>query len=110
MNVQYCRGPPLREFVNLEASAISWRIHVHKPSTHVLTPLKLGALREVARDNIYCMYTVTLQHQHYVRAVKISSLKRPRMVSLSDNESIITSPALKFSCCSVAHCCRGAVQ
>ncbi len=36
----------------LEASAISWRIHVHKPSTHVLTPPKLGALREVARDNI----------------------------------------------------------
>ncbi len=28
-------------------------VHVHKPSTHVLTPPKLGALREVARDNIF---------------------------------------------------------
>ena len=37
----------------LEASAVSWRIHVHKPSTHVLTPLKLGALREMACDNIF---------------------------------------------------------
>ena len=40
---------PLRR---LEASAISWKIHVHKPSTHVLMPPKLGALREVACDNI----------------------------------------------------------
>ena len=36
----------------LEASAALWEVHVDKPSTHVLTPLKLGALREVARDNI----------------------------------------------------------
>ena len=27
-------------------------VHVHKPSTHVLTPPKLGALREVACDNM----------------------------------------------------------
>ncbi len=46
-------------FTVLEASAISWKIHVHKPSTHVLTPPKLhvGALREVARDNIYSIAT-----------------------------------------------------
>ncbi len=36
----------------LEASATSWEVHTSKPSTHVLTPPKLGALREVARDNI----------------------------------------------------------
>ncbi len=36
----------------LEASAILRRIHVRKPSTNVLTLPKLGALREVARDNI----------------------------------------------------------
>ena len=35
-----------------EASALSWKIHAHKPSTHVLTPSKLGSLREVACDNI----------------------------------------------------------
>ena len=38
---------------HMHESAISWRIHVSKPSTHVLTPPKLGALREVARDNIH---------------------------------------------------------
>ncbi len=37
----------------LEASAILLRIHVRKPSTNVPTPPKLGALREVARDNIF---------------------------------------------------------
>ncbi len=44
-----------------EASTISWRIHVRKPSTNVLTPLKLGALGEVARDNIMVtiMYNIT---------------------------------------------------
>ncbi len=30
----------------------SWDVHASKPSTHVITPLKLGALREVARDNM----------------------------------------------------------
>ena len=37
----------------LEASAALWEDHTSKPSTHVLTPPKRGALREVARDNIY---------------------------------------------------------
>ena len=36
----------------LEASAALWEDHTDKPSTHVLTPPKLGAFREVARDNI----------------------------------------------------------
>ncbi len=36
-----------------KASAASWEVHASKPSTHVLTPPKLGALREVARDNIF---------------------------------------------------------
>ena len=35
------------------ASVVLWEVHVSKPSTHVLTPPKLGALREVARDNIF---------------------------------------------------------
>ncbi len=34
-----------------EASAVSWEDHIHKPSTHVLTPPKLGALREMACYN-----------------------------------------------------------
>ena len=29
------------------------QFHAGEPSTHVLTPLKIGALREVARDNIF---------------------------------------------------------
>ena len=33
-----------------------WEVHVNKPSTHVLTPPKLGALREVARNNIYGVF------------------------------------------------------
>ncbi len=37
----------------LEASAALWEDHADKPSTHVLTPPKLGALREVARDNTF---------------------------------------------------------
>ena len=36
----------------LEASAASWEDHTGKPSTHVLTPPKIGALGEVAHDNI----------------------------------------------------------
>ena len=55
--------PPRR----LEASTISWRIHVRKPSTNVLTPPKLGALREVARDNILLfttLYTQTNNQSH----------------------------------------------
>ncbi len=36
----------------LEASVALWEVHVDKPSTHVITSPKLGALREVARDNI----------------------------------------------------------
>ncbi len=36
----------------LEASAVLWDAHVGEPSTHVLTPPNMGALREVARDNI----------------------------------------------------------
>ena len=46
---------PVHSLCRLEASAILWRIHVRKPSTNVLTPLKLGALRVVARDNIFEM-------------------------------------------------------
>ncbi len=34
------------------ASAALWEDLTEKPSTHVLTPPKLLALREVARDNI----------------------------------------------------------
>ncbi len=34
------------------ASAALWEDHTDKPSTHVLMSPKLGALREVARDNI----------------------------------------------------------
>ncbi len=30
-----------------------WEVHGRKPSTYVLTPPKPGALREVARDNMY---------------------------------------------------------
>ncbi len=30
-----------------------WEVHGRKPSTYVLKPPKLGALREVACDNIY---------------------------------------------------------
>ena len=41
-------------------------VHVDKPSTYVLTPPKLGALREVARDNMYSLghffSEVTLEH------------------------------------------------
>ncbi len=37
----------------LEASFALWEVHVCKPSTYVLKPPKLVALREVARDNIY---------------------------------------------------------
>ena len=48
-----CCSNPVRSLRRLEASAISWRIHVRKPSTHVLMPPKLGALREVAHDNNY---------------------------------------------------------
>ena len=36
----------------LEASFALWEVHLCKPSTNVLKPLKLGALREVARYNI----------------------------------------------------------
>ncbi len=35
----------------LEASFALWEDHASKPSTNVLTPPKLGALREVAGDN-----------------------------------------------------------
>ncbi len=50
----YCRGPPLRGFAKLlvHERLWKWKIHAQKPSTHVLTPPKLGALREVARDNM----------------------------------------------------------
>ena len=37
----------------VEASAVSCDVHAGEPSTHVLTPPKIGALREVTRDNIY---------------------------------------------------------
>ncbi len=37
----------------LETSAALWADHIGKLSTHVLTPPRLGALREVARDNMY---------------------------------------------------------
>ena len=36
----------------MEASAALWEDNADEPSTHVLTPPKLGALREVACDNI----------------------------------------------------------
>ncbi len=43
----------------LEASFALWEVHAYKPSTNVLTPLKLGALREVARDNIFaCLFQI----------------------------------------------------
>ena len=37
-------------------TAVSWDIHVGEPSTHVLTPPKIRALREVVRDNILSLY------------------------------------------------------
>ena len=46
----------------LEASAASWEDHTGKPSTHVLTPPKIGALREVARDNILELKKSKLQN------------------------------------------------
>ncbi len=49
----------VRSMHRLEASALTWRIHVHKPSTHVLTSPKLGAGREVARDNILNQISLT---------------------------------------------------
>ena len=39
----------------LEASFTFWKVHGRKPSTYAPKPPKLGALREVARDNIYYM-------------------------------------------------------
>ena len=55
-----CPGTPML-LLGL-ASALSWKIHAHKPSTHVLMPLKLGALREVARNNID-LYTIPKHNQ-----------------------------------------------
>ncbi len=51
VRISVCSNP-VCSLRRLEASAISWKIHVHKPSTHVLTPPKLGALRKVACDNM----------------------------------------------------------
>ena len=45
-----------------EASAALWQVHNDKPSTHVLTPPKLGALREVARDNMFLMAAYVLNN------------------------------------------------
>ncbi len=63
MILTYCRGPSLREFIDLLTYERlgKWRIHVRKPSTNVLTPPKLGALREVARHNIYCILKCWVQ-------------------------------------------------
>ena len=44
----------------MEASTVSWDVHAGEPSTHVLTPPKIGALREVARDNILPLYKCTV--------------------------------------------------
>ena len=37
----------------LEASFALWEVQVYKPSTYVCKSPKLGALREVARDNVF---------------------------------------------------------
>ena len=42
----------------LEASAASWEDYTGKSSTHVLTPPKIGAFREVAHDNMYAIYLI----------------------------------------------------
>ncbi len=48
----------------LEASAVLWDVHAGKPSTHILTPPKIGALREVARDNIMHGINVWTENRH----------------------------------------------
>ena len=51
-----CRFAPYRGNVSnpvLEASFALWEVHVSKPYTYVLKPPKLGAIKEVAHDNIY---------------------------------------------------------
>ncbi len=39
-------------YYRLEASFALWEVHIGKPSTYVLKPRKLGALREVAHNNM----------------------------------------------------------
>ena len=56
----------------LEASFASREVHAYKPSTNVLTPPKLWALRELARDNIV-QKALTLMACFTVSALKILS-------------------------------------
>ncbi len=41
-------------------------VHIDKPSTYVLTPPKLGALREVARNNINALLYMVNEARYYI--------------------------------------------